>query len=426
MAKKSNSPSETQTLKTEAAPEPASQAAEPTQAPPTTPESAPPSDAALAEQEQPQTGLAVAASTELATVDDGVTMQHLIPLLPHKKNKLKRVFKPTDEQFETALSEIDAPSRHAFEEMLARLSPEKEGIEDDTKSFRPFIIKLRQGMSNDENCPELIDVGGLYTSDGRILTGPTEAKARKNGVGTKVKAVILNAYKGRVFFTPRVNGRLVALHEFGDANINLPLCQSMDRAVAAPVKYAVPGIGTCKSCPYEPWKVRGEQGLCNNSVVLDVVLYREENGELIGFDGLYELSLTKTSEPTGNWIMEQAAKWKSGHEHVIELFATEKEGKDGNPPYFIVDATVATDQKTGRPLKTPETHAKLISLLWNKLMCEYYFPRLAWIYAAHKRHLEGGGSAPSSNEQDMSALERKAAARSGGTVTAPNMREENV
>ena len=80
---------------------------------------------------------------------------------------------------------LSPKAQTAFDDLIERMSSESVS-ETRARSFRPQTIKLKQGTSNDENCPELADSGSLYTSDGIVLTAINEAKAKKLGEGQKV------------------------------------------------------------------------------------------------------------------------------------------------------------------------------------------------------------------------------------------------
>lgn len=385
------------------------QPAQAAQAPVTQPETlpAPPDPAPEASAMVP------APQQDLSTVDDGVTLLHLLKVLPHKEKKLRRLVRVTDAEFDAARSGLSVAAREAFDNMLERMSPEKDGVEDDQRPFRPFQIKLKQN-SSDENCPTLCDVGGLWTSDGLILTAPTDIQAKKGGVSVFHKAVILSIWKGRVMFAPRVDGKSVPLPQFGDANVKLPYCQSMDRVKGAPVKFAVDGIGECTSCPYQPWKVRGEPNLCQNSVTAVLVLYTTNKaGEVTGFNGLYEVGFSKTSEPAGNFLNDQVNKWKASTDHLIELGAKMMPAKEGQSPYYIFEPRVVLGDD-GKPFPTPASDVPMLKLLYRKLMTDYYYPRLAYTYRrSHQSDTQPTGTA------DMGALEKHAAA-------AADMRGDNV
>lgn len=351
--------------------------------------------------------------------DDGRTLLHLVPLLPHKAHRLKKFVRATEDDFGNAYSTLDAASQDAVDELLARMSGDKMGIEDDSKGFRPMTIKIRQGANNDANCPELCDVGGIYTSDGRVLTAPTELLAKKGGVPMAQRLIVLASWHGRVMFAPRVGGVVTPLPEFGDASTNIPYCQSMDRQKGRPVK-PVPNVGTCKGCPYEPWKVRGEQNLCTNQVTAVVLLVRTDAaGNVVVFDGLYQVDFSKTSEPAGQSLHDAVAKGKFAWEFMAELSTKKVAGKPGQSDYFVYDTKLVTDG-SGRPLRTAESNLPMIEVFWKKLMAEYFYPRLGYIYSPVTDR--SGATGPTS---DMSDLERNAA-NAAARAPGADMRSDNV
>ncbi len=363
-----------------------------------------------------ETGLARPADRE----DDGVTLLHLVPLLPHKAHRLKKFVRATEDDFGNAYSALDPASQDAVDELLARMSGEKMGIEDDSRGFRPMTLKIRQGSSNDSNCPELCDVGGIYTSDGRILTAPSELLSKKSGVPMFQRAIVLSTWHGRVMFAPRINGTTTPLPEFGDASTNVPYCQSMDRQKGRPVK-PVPNVGSCKGCPYEPWKVRGESNLCTNQVTAVILLVRTDtDGKHIVFDGLYQVDFSKTSEPAGQSLHDAVSKGKYAWETFFDLGTSKKAGKPGQGDYFIYDTKMVMDG-TGRPLKTPESSLAMIEVFWKKLMAEYFYPRLAFTYSPVTERASNAAGPTS----DMSDLERNAA-NAVNRAPGADMRADNV
>lgn len=380
-----------------------------------------------ATQEDTVSGEIVTAPTAQTTAiarsddreDDGRTLLHLVPLLPHKAHRLKKFVRASDDDFGNAYSALDPASQDAVDELLARMSGDKMGIEDDSKGFRPMTLKIRQGANNDANCPELCDVGGIYTSDGRVLTAPTELLAKKGGVPLSQRLIVLASWHGRVMFAPRVNGVVTPLPEFGDASTNIPYCQSMDRQKGRPVKN-VPNVGTCKGCPYEPWKVRGEPNLCTNQVSAVILLVRtDSNGNIIVFDGLYQVDFSKTSEPAGQNLHEAVAKGKYAWEFMAELMTKKVAGKPGQSDYYVYETKLVTDG-SGRPLKTPDANLPMLEVFWKKLMAEYFYPRLGFIYSPVTDRT-GGPSGPTS---DMSDLERNAA--NAARAQGADMRSDNV
>jgi len=351
--------------------------------------------------------------------DDGQTLLHLVPLLPHKESRLKKYRRPTEQEFHEAREQLGPASKEALDEMLERMSGEKEGVEDDVKTFRPFTIKIRQGANKDENRPELVDVGGLYTSDGRILTAPTDAQAKKNGVKTYQRMIVLSVWQGRVMFAPRVQGKTVPLQEFGDASTKVPYCQSMDRVRGRPVR-PVPNVGNCATCPYQPWKVRGQPNLCQNQITAVVLLVRtDKSGEVVAFDGLYQIDFSKTSEPAGQFLYNAVQKARSASENILEIGTKEIKGDDGQGDYYIMDVRAVTDDD-GRPMKTPPAAQAMIKVLYRKLQGDYFYPKLAYTYTAPR---DAGPTGPSS---DMNALERNAAIAVGGSPGGADMRHDNV
>ena len=377
------------------------------------------------------TELATVASAELGAVaeeliDDGVTAQHLIQILPHKAKKLRRQRIPTEQEYEKARAALNTKSQARFDDLMERLSPEKSGFETGSKAFRPQTIKLKQGTTNDENCPEACDSGGLYTSDGIVLTAPTEARAKKGGVSTNLYVVVVSGWKGRALFAPRVAGKVVPLKEFEGVNDSFPYCRSLDRVVGAPAKN-VPGIGRCDQCPYKPWKVQGEPNLCNDSVTaIFVLLRKEDDGSFTPFDGLYEMTFSKSATPCGNHIQALAEKGNEMWERVLRISVKEEKGKEG--VYYIPEAFGVTNDENGRPLTVRREEAAVLKMLHDQLAVTYYHPSLAQIYRREEQLRTGGGNtAASKPKSDMSELERRAAEAAGETSRGPaDMRDANV
>lgn len=406
-----------------AASEPAEQ---PEQAVPEAPTEAQPEAATPTATQLATTATAALATIEEDVPDDGVTALHLVKILPHKAKRLRRLHIPSEAEFEEARAKLSPKAQTRFDDLIERLSPDKLGNETDTKRFRPQTIKLRQGTTKDENCPEMCDAGGLYTSDGIVLTAPSEAKAKKGGVSTNVLVVVLAHWKGRALFAPRVNSKVVPLQEFGDANADYPYCRSLDRIVGAPVKN-VQGVGQCGECPYKPWKVQGEPNLCNDNVsVLFVLVTQEPDGTIVPFDGLYEMTFSKSATPTGNHICELADKGNVPWERVLKLSAKEETGKTEGV-YYTPQAAVLTDDN-GRPVKVAKTDAEMLTMLYNQLMVSYYYPNLADVYRREEKTRTGGTNASASKpKSDMSELERRAAAMAGEAPKATgDMRDANV
>lgn len=356
-------------------------------------------------------------------VDDGVTALHLVPLIPHKEKKLRKLHVPSEEEYAAARAALTPASGNKLDELLERLSPDKLGDETGGGRFRPMTIRLKQGVSKDPECPEMCDVGGLYTSDGIVLTAPTEMRATKGGVPMAVFVVPLLIWKGRVLFAPRVNNKIMPLDAFGDANPDWPYCRSLDRERGAPAKN-VAGVGVCADCPYKPWKVPGEANLCSDNVtVMFVLLQKNADGSYTCFDGLYEMTFSKSAAPTGNEIANIVSKNNLAWDRVLKLSTKEEDGKEGK--YFVPKIAAVTDA-TGRPEKISKADSKMLELLYNQIAVRYYFPALADVYRRSNNAQNGGADAPA--QTDMSELERRASERAGTKPAKPgsDMRDADV
>lgn len=392
---------------------------------------APVESASAAQPEAPTaTELATVASSELAAsgeeiVDDGVTLAHLVKLLPHKAKTFKHLHVPSEEDYDAARDALSPKAQTAFDDLIERMSAESAS-ETRTRSFRPLTIKLKQGTSNDENCPELADSGSLYTSDGIVLTAITEAKAKKLGVATGINVVLVASWQGRALFAPRINNKVVPLQEFGDANTNLPYCRSLNRLKGAPTK-AVPGIGDCPSCPYRPWKTQGEPNLCHDSVTcIFVLLRKEEDGSFTPFDGLYEMQFTKSAVPCGNKVISLAEKGRNPWDRVLRITAKQENTKDGSI-YFVPKVVGVNNEDNGRPVTVTPPESAMLKLLKDQVLVQYYYPNLASVYRREEQVRTGGsGGAASKPRSDMSELERRAAAAAGEAAPSSDMRDANV
>lgn len=376
------------------------------------------------------TALATVARSELASageelVDDGVTLMHLVKTLPHKAKTFKRLHVPSEEDYERARDALSPKAQTAFDDLIERMSSESVS-ETRARSFRPQTIKIKQGTSNDENCPELADSGSLYTSDGIVLTAVNEAKAKKLGVATGIHVVVIASWTGRALFAPRINNKVVPLQEFGDANVNLPYCRSLDRIKGAPTK-AVTGIGDCASCPYRPWKVQGEPNLCNDSVTCIFVLLRKEaDGSFMPFDGLYEMQFSKSATPCGNTVMKLAEKGRHPWERILRITVKQESTKDGGV-YFVPEVVGVNNEDNGRPQTVSDPESAMLKLLREQVLVQYYYPNLASVYRREEQVRTGGaGGAASKPRSDMSELERRAAAAAGEATPSSDMRDANV
>lgn len=403
-----------------------------TEAPDTfTPDDAPPDPVVSGDVSTPTaTALATVATAELASSkeefdDDGVTCVHLVKDLPHKAKTFRRLHIASEDEYETARAALTPAAQERFDELMDRLTPEA-AFETGSRGFRPQTIKLKQGTSNDENCPEMCDSGGLYTSDGIVLTAPTEARAKKGGVTTGIYVSLIAGWKGRVLFAPRVNNKVLPLKEFGDAKTEAPYCRSMDRLVGAPVKN-VQGIGKCPECPYRPWKTQGEPNLCNDTVTcIFVVLRKEEDGRFTCFDGLYEMTFARSAAPTGNHIQALAEKGRDPWERILRISVKEEKGK-AEGVYFIPEASGVTNEENGKPMTVSREDSAMLKLLRDQMLVSYYYPSLAGVYRREEQVRTGGAVSSTQTRTDMSELERRAAEAAGETPRAStDMRDANV
>lgn len=343
---------------------------------------------------------------------DGRTLLHLIPVLPHREKMLRKVLIPTEQELLDYAQKLDPAARENFENLVYSFSTEKDGIERSNDRLKMRYIRLLQGTSNDDNRPADAPPGILYTSEGAILTAPSENSAKMYKVGQSVKISLVAAWTGRTFFTPKDKQQnplpVPGFEEF--ASKNSPLCRSLDTKRGAPVKDGQ-GLGDCAKCSYAPW-VNGRADYCQDQVNAIVVLSgTDEKGERVPFLGLYEVQFSKTSAAVGKFLMDKADNARDIWRPIFALGSKKVPGdKTKNiPDYFAYEAKLVPGD-SGRLAEATPLEAEGLKMLSYLYRGRAFFPALAEIYSPSRprRELPDGGAAKPAQAANTSKMQAAA------------------
>lgn len=353
----------------------------------------------------------------IEVVDDGRTLAHLVPRLPHLKRVLTRFHRPTLDEIDDAVARLAPEKSKAFTEVMERLNPIKPGVFLARKrTMTPQDIKIYQGIGNDDMRPQMVPVGGVYTRDGRILAVPNNF-ANVIKAPQSVRAIVISIYEGQSFWPSRGDdgkGRVPpGEHPFEKIPFSMvserPYCRSLDQ-----VRGDV--FGDCASCTYRPFAERGVPNDCKTDMQLYVVL--------ADFTGLYRILLTGRSVGNaGKSIAKWMNNWSNPWARVFEFEAVAKTGeKNSSNRWFEWQVRLAVSQEYPEGIPTTEEEKKLFQLLSNQVSAELYFPNLVNLYNQSFRSkggIEGGGEKKASSLNDVSDLNAAIASAEAAATKNP-------
>jgi len=369
------------------------------------------------------TEIVKAPPAAIEVANDGRTMAHLIPRLPHLKRMLSRIQRPTLDEIEEAVTKLAPEKSRAFSEVLERLDPIKPGIHlSQSQTMRPRDIKIYQGLGEDDMRPQMVPVGGVYTKDGRILAVPRKFADLLKAPQT-FKAVVVNIFGRQSFWPPRGKGKNgenegkgrvpPGEHPFEKTPFSLmsgtPYCQSLDRERGDV-------FGDCHSCIYRPWPDRETPGDCKKDIELYVVL--------ADFTGIYRIQLTGRSVGNaGKSLGEWMKNWPNPWHRVFEFEAIAKSGEETKNAWFEWQVRLAVSPEQPEGIPPTEEEKNLYKLLSAQITAELYLPNLANSYAKSFRASEELGSGKekkASALNDVSDLNAAIASAEAAATKAPD------
>jgi hypothetical protein len=348
----------------------------PATSPPTPAEAETPSVEVSPSTEPELTGEVVSgASAELAIVaDDGMTLAHLAPKLPHLKRVLESQLQIQEGEIEAAIEELTPKSREAFDEMMSRLNPQKPGVHTSSENIRFNDLRVYHGPGSDPSRPKFAQPGSIYSTDGVLHTVPPSHKELFPNTSTKLVAAVIAYMEARTFWAPKDDKGNVLLPPGVELKGNVPICRSLDRKRGD-------RMGVCQECPYKPFKDgKYDPKACKDEVHLFLVLK--------GYAGIYRMVLSGTSVKTGSGqIRKQASNWKSPWQYFFEFDTTEH--TKGTQRWFQIESRVATDLENPNGIPTSETDYRLLELLSRKFDNEMYYQGLVQIYTRSQNATSG-------------------------------------
>jgi hypothetical protein len=306
--------------------------------------------------------------------------------LPHMAAYLDQVTPPNPGEIQDALAALSPEKRAAFTAALSRMNPIKAGQHTSRSEFRLPEMRVFQGTGTDELRPSDCPQGGVYTTDGRILSAPKEALAnlkhnpKYKNLDTTVRGFVIGVHEAHTFWPPR-SGNLPPGIE---VRTNAPICRSVDRQRG---DY----FGSCAACTHRPFMdgKANSKDACRNE---DHIYFVPAD-----FSGVYRIVFHgKSIKPGSAFIKKKTRPWAAYYEHAFELDA--KAVVRGQERWFELTASVASEV----PDPSAEEEA-LLNALVRQVDYEVYFPQLYAIYTAEPKVLADAGSS-----SDMAALLKNA------------------
>lgn len=296
------------------------------------------------------------------------TMVHLSKNLPHLKERLNKVIRPSFDELNGAINAIsDENKRNNLKELLAKLTEEPEGMHTNNRGLRLPELRIYQGTGDDANKPETTPTGGIYGTDGAVLTVPAAfaSQWKAQGVGTEMRFLLICMIDARTFWPPRDEPNFSI--EGVEVKKNVPICRSLDRNVGNK-------FGDCASCSYRPFK-DGQPSKVSCRDEAHAYVITED------FKHIYRLLISSTSMKTAATpIKKKVQNWPKPWSYYFNLTA-KAENKDMKK-WFVFSPTVAVDENSPQGINTPIEIQKVMSLLCRQIDCDIYYPQLSEIYGS--------------------------------------------
>lgn len=342
------------------------------------------------------TELAPATTTEVAVaVAVDVPVHELVrkysAAMPQLAAYVQQVVPPAAGEIQRALALLPEKKREAFTAALARMNPVKAGQHTTRQEFRLPEMRVFHGTGTDELRPSDCPQGGIYTTDGRVLSAPKDALAnlkhnpKHAKLTTSVIGFVIGVHEAHTFWPPRNGGNPPGV----EVRANMPICRSLDRKRG---DY----FGACDACAYRPFKDgKANKDACRNEDHIYFVL--------ADFSGVYRFVLHgKSIKPGSAAIKKKTRPWTSYYEQAFELEA--HEAKEGTSKWYEIKASVATD------VDSPTSEeAALLDTLVRQVDYEVYLPQMHAVYTAEPKAVASVGG-----DADLDAMLKNAGAPDAG------------
>ncbi len=321
-----------------------------------------------------------------------VAFANLSKILPKTySGLLRRLKQVSQEELEVAGEALPALAKTNLYAMLDRMNPQKPGVFIKSYGFRVPGAMVYHGTGNNEAKPELLPPGGIFSSEGRMLSVPQSHSAMLK-VPATMRFYVLMVVDGYSWWPPR--DKSIPLPPDVNPDSKAPICRSLDQKVG--FRY-----GSCDACPNLPWKngKMPEKDSCGTETTVYFVL--------ADFSGIYSMTFAKTAIKEGALpIKKKANQWAKPWDFQFQIVTHPETGKtDPTQKWYVPASSVYTDGEHPAGVAPTEAEAALCALLCEKLQADVYLPQLASIYsrAAGGHHQIPAGGAPE-QQADMSGL----------------------
>lgn len=293
-------------------------------------------------------------------------------LPPAKVRYLAQLRTVDSDEITRAMKKVAPEKYDNFMDALDRMNPIKQGVHTSRGEMQIPDIKMYHGSGADPLRPGDCPVGGIYTSDGRVLAVPKAAlkatQVSHPNVGTTIDFTVLLIVKGNTFFLPQEGPQPVLPDWVEVRGGKAPICRSLDRERGDT-------FGPCGTCTFRPFQKDKEEKGCRADYTLYVVLP--------DFTGIYRLNVHGSSTTPCAVFIDKKVNSSGFKFPWAKYFTVEAMYKeDGNRKWYEF---TASDSEREAPTKEESAALHKLSL---KIDTEMVFPMLHRIYNADQKRAD--------------------------------------
>lgn len=348
---------------------------------------------------------------ESSNEPDDNSLEYLAMSLPHLQQKLLTLKRVDPDALDGVVKLCSDREQKLLAEYQQRISGSDDTSgEGGTMDFMAKIPNAKLFQSgNPQGRPAGLPAGSIYIEHGNALcTQPDQTEM--TGLPGSFMAAVIGSYYGRTFWAPdeKINGKETGNKLYPEGypeDRRGPICRSMDRAKG--VFY-----DSCKTCPYNPNKTRGEDMGCKDDGTLFLMLPDFT---------VIRVPLTGSSARILEHIDKKAGQWPARYAFFMKFSVEAKQSADkkNNWKAWAVDVARTVEHKNGVP--TSPGFRAVAQIFARKIQTEWYYPALADTYDQAAREAQNRMSGTPGEKQDGESDAAKAMRAAQAQAESENM-----